>query len=107
MRLMTGEQENLEILFRGGGMQTVDISSKALKPAESNGAAAHCAECERAAGNLILSRAGASVCSECIKTYYVACSGCAGFIPQDEALSRNELIYCADCFAKPADKAGT
>jgi hypothetical protein len=83
----------------------MDVSSKASPSAELSDVAAQCAECERAAANLILSRSGASICPECIKSYYAACSVCGGFIPQDEALSRNDLIYCADCFAKPADKA--
>ena len=80
----------------------MDASGKSSVSAETNGAAMPCAECEQPSARLISSRAGAGVCSECVEAYYVACSTCGGFVPQDESLARGELAYCADCFSKPA-----
>jgi hypothetical protein len=79
----------------------VDARSKASLPPEPQSSAMQCAECEQPSTHMILSRSGASICSECVETYYVACSGCGGYVPQDESLARGELAYCADCFSKP------
>jgi hypothetical protein len=81
-------------------------------PPELNGASTTCAECEQPTANPILSRAGASLCAECVKAYYIACAGCGGLIPQDEALARSGgsssgLACCADCFSKPAGETNT
>lgn len=80
----------------------MDAKSNATLPSEPQTSAMQCAECEQPGANMILSRSGANICHECAESYYVACSGCGGFIPQDESLSRGELAYCADCFSKPA-----
>lgn len=85
----------------------MDTNSEASLPSESKDASVQCAECEQPITHIILSRARASVCADCIKTYYVACSGCGGFIPQDESRARGELAYCADCFSKPAGETST
>lgn len=68
-----------------------------------------CVECEQKINSAMKStttRAGAAVCLECIAAYYVACAGCEQFIPQDETQARAELIFCAECYAKPRGVLG-
>ena len=65
-----------------------------------------CAECERVSASGLFSRAGASLCASCVEAYYVACSGCSGLLPKDESIKRDELAYCAECFARPVTEAG-
>ncbi len=60
-----------------------------------------CVECEKSGTSMIPTVMGAMLCQECVTAYYVACSGCGGIVPQDEALSRADFILCADCYAKP------
>lgn len=60
-----------------------------------------CAECESSAAIVLVSLAGASLCAVCVEAYYVACAGCGGHLPQDEALRREGLAYCSRCFSKP------
>ncbi|HJR06236.1 MAG TPA: hypothetical protein VJ842_02990 [Pyrinomonadaceae bacterium] len=48
----------------------------------------------------VTGRRGETLCAECAKNYYVACSACGGLIPQDEALSRDDAVYCSDCAAQ-------
>jgi hypothetical protein len=64
-----------------------------------------CAECESPIKIITPSKGttktGSPVCPECIELYYVACAGCVLLIPRDESLTRNDLILCADCYAKP------
>ncbi len=84
----------------------MDARSKASSPTELEGSTAQCAECEQSSSKLLLSRAGASLCAECVAAYYVACSDCGGFVAKDESLSRENLIYCSDCFSKPSGANG-
>jgi regulator of replication initiation timing len=51
----------------------------------------------------VLARAGLSLCSDCAAAFFVPCTGCRGLFPQDEAKTRNESVYCPECFAKPSD----
>jgi hypothetical protein len=83
----------------------VEANSKAALPTDSNRSDVQCAECEQSGSNMILSRAGASLCAECVAAYYVACSDCGGLVAKDESLSRDGLAYCSDCFSKPSDAA--
>jgi hypothetical protein len=55
---------------------------------------------------MLSSRAGASLCAECVAAYYVACSDCGGLVAKDESLSRGNLIYCSDCFSNPSGATG-
>ncbi|MGB9179882.1 MAG: hypothetical protein WCB68_11610 [Pyrinomonadaceae bacterium] len=84
-------------------------NSKAALPTDPNRSDVQCAECEQSGSNMVLSRAGASLCAECVDAYYVACSDCGGLVAKDESLSRDDLAYCSDCFSKPsgATVAGT
>ena len=63
-----------------------------------------CVECletaTSAAGALLAGRRGETLCAVCAKNYYVACAACRGLIPQDEALTRDDAVYCADCAAQ-------
>ena len=60
-----------------------------------------CVEClETLTDSVATGRRGETLCAECAKNYYVACSICGGLIPQDEALSRDDAIYCSDCEAQ-------
>lgn len=59
-----------------------------------------CVEClETVTESVVTGRRGETLCAECAKNYYVGCSNCGGLIPQDEALSRDDAIYCSDCEA--------
>jgi hypothetical protein len=60
-----------------------------------------CVEClETVTEPVITGRRGETLCAGCTKNYYVACSTCGGLIPQDEALSRDDAVYCSDCEAQ-------
>jgi hypothetical protein len=85
----------------------MEVNSKASLPTEPDVSSAPvCAECERQGGDMILSRAGASICNECVEAYYVACSACGGVVAKDEALSRDGLACCSDCFSQPSGASG-
>lgn len=60
-----------------------------------------CAECLEtvAAEAALASRRGETLCGVCAKNYYVACATCNGLIPQDEARTHADVIYCSDCEA--------
>ncbi len=60
-----------------------------------------CVECEKSGTSMIPTVMGAMLCEECMTAYYVACRGCEGIVPQDEAFSRADLRLCAECYAKP------
>ncbi len=76
------------------------------RPRDLIGSTAQCAECEQSSSKLLMSRAGASLCAECVAAYYVACSDCGGFVAKDESLSRENLMLCPDCFSKPSGANG-
>jgi hypothetical protein len=60
-----------------------------------------CVEClETVTDSVATGRRGETLCAECAKNYYVACSTCGGLIPQDEAISRGDAVYCFDCEAQ-------
>lgn len=61
-----------------------------------------CVECELVTAAPTAARGGAALCGECAARYYVACAGCAALFPRDEARTRDGLLLCADCFARPA-----
>lgn len=60
-----------------------------------------CVECLETVSDVVVTtgRRGETLCAECAKNYYVGCSICGGLIPQDEARSRDDAIYCSDCEA--------
>jgi len=59
-----------------------------------------CVEClETVTEAVVTGRRGETLCAACAKSYYVGCSTCGGLIPQDEALTRGDAIYCSDCEA--------
>ena len=59
-----------------------------------------CVECLETATELVAGRRGEILCPACAKSYYVACALCRGLIPQDEALTRLDAVYCTDCNAQ-------
>lgn len=68
-----------------------------------------CAECLEsvAAGEAVAALRGETLCAGCAKNYYVACATCHGLIPQDEALTNDDLVYCSNCAAQASRaKAG-
>lgn len=69
-------------------------------------ASAVCAECEQPAASAAVSRAGASLCAECVAAYYVECAACGGLVASDEAHARDGRPFCPECFARPAGEAG-
>ena len=60
-----------------------------------------CVECLETVSDAVVTtgRRGETLCAECAKNYYVGCSVCGGLIPQDEARSRDDAVYCSDCEA--------
>jgi hypothetical protein len=60
-----------------------------------------CAECLEAVTSdaSLASRRGETLCAECAKNYYVACAACNGLIPQDEARTHEDAVYCFECEA--------
>jgi hypothetical protein len=69
---------------------------------ESRGAL--CVECmdDAPVGEAVLDRCGATLCRSCAGEFYVACAGCGGLTPRDEALERaeDEGLRCTECFAR-------
>ena len=72
---------------------------------------ATCVECESPVNATVsgsgTTKTGSTVCLECLKLYYVGCTACVLLIPIDESLTRDGLMLCADCFAKPSTLSGT
>jgi hypothetical protein len=64
-----------------------------------------CVECLESATETVAGRGGETLCRECAKNYYVACALCHGLIPQDEALTRDDAVYCSGCEAQGAQEA--
>lgn len=62
----------------------------------------HCAECLEpvASDAAVASRRGEMLCAVCAKNYYVACAACNELIPQDEARTHDDAVYCFDCEAQ-------
>jgi hypothetical protein len=61
-----------------------------------------CVECLETLTECVAGRRGETLCPACAKNYYVPCAHCHGLIPQDEALTRRDAVYCADCDAQGA-----
>lgn len=61
-----------------------------------------CAECLEtvAVDAVVAARQGETLCAVCAKNYYVACAACQGLIPQDEARTHEDTVYCSDCEAQ-------
>lgn len=61
-----------------------------------------CAECLEtiAAEAALAARGGETLCAGCAKSYYVPCATCHGLIPQDEARTRGDAVYCVECEAQ-------
>lgn len=61
-----------------------------------------CAECLEALTSdaALVGRRGETLCAACAKNYYVACASCNGLIPQDEARTHADTVYCFDCEAQ-------
>jgi len=66
---------------------------------ESSRQCVECLETVAVADAVPAGRRGETLCSVCAKNYYVACATCHGLIPQDEALTQADAVYCADCAA--------
>jgi len=65
-------------------------------------AAQLCVECLETATEGVVGRRGETLCSACARNYYVACALCHGLIPQDEAHTRSDAVFCSDCAAQGA-----
>jgi len=61
-----------------------------------------CVECLETPTETVAGRRGETLCPACAKNYYVACALCRGLIPQDEALTHGDAVYCSDCNAQAA-----
>ena len=71
-------------------------------PSASSSTLPVCAECLEtvAADDALTARRGETLCAACAKSYYVACATCNGLIPQDEARTHDDAVYCSDCEAQ-------
>ena len=75
---------------------------------------ARCVECESPINAAVagsgVTKTASPICPECIELYYATCADCVLLIPRDEAMTRSNLMLCADCFAHPpsssSDNAG-
>jgi hypothetical protein len=61
-----------------------------------------CAECLETltTADALTGRRGEMLCAGCAKNFYVACAACNGLIPQDEARTHADAVYCSDCEAE-------
>ena len=61
-----------------------------------------CVECLETGltDDFVTGRRGEMLCTGCAKNYYVACADCNGLIPQDEARTHADAVYCFDCEAQ-------
>jgi len=66
---------------------------------ESSPQCVECLEILTAPDAVLTGRRGETLCAVCAKNYYVACAACHGLIPQDEAFTQTDAVYCADCAA--------
>ena len=64
-----------------------------------------CVECLETVAEPVAGRRGEILCPACAKNYYVACALCRGLIPQDEALTQRDAVYCLDCNAQASQAA--
>ena len=64
-----------------------------------------CVECLETATEPVAGRRGETLCAVCAKNYYVACALCRGLIPQDEAMTDHDAVYCSDCAAQGTHSA--
>jgi hypothetical protein len=62
-----------------------------------------CFECLSPVSGSIRTRDGLVLCQKCAELYYFTCAVCSGLAPQDEALQREGLRYCTECFAKSGE----
>jgi hypothetical protein len=76
------------------------------EPSEHFAAAAPqlCVECLETLTERVAGRRGETLCPACAKNYYVPCAHCHGLIPQDEAHTHRDAVYCADCHAQGAER---
>jgi len=81
-------------------------AEKNFSPGDVEARGALCVECLKgvAPGASVLDRCGAVLCGDCAAEFYVACSGCAGLVARDEALSRpgetGGALSCFECFGR-------
>ena len=58
-----------------------------------------CAECLGPVSIAVNAQQGARLCPQCAERFYCPCAGCGGLIPQDEAVRRDDALYCVPCLA--------
>jgi len=63
-----------------------------------------CVECLGPVSAAINTQHGASLCPQCAEQFYCPCTGCGGLVPQDEAVLRDGVLCCAQCFTAPVSK---
>jgi hypothetical protein len=71
----------------------------AMPSASSPPLCAECLEPLTTADAVVTGRRGETLCAGCAKNFYVACAACNGLIPQDEARTHADAVYCSDCEA--------
>ena len=86
-------------------METIDRnqSEHTVLQEKKEGFSATCSECLQPASKHVADVSGAVLCAECAAAYYLACAGCKGLVPQDEARERDGSSYCAGCVQKAVE----
>jgi len=64
-----------------------------------DGSGQACAECLAPVNTPRHAQNGARLCAQCAAQFYRTCVGCGGLIPQDEAVLRDDALYCVQCSA--------
>ena len=70
-----------------------------------DGTGEQCAECLGPVSAPVCAQNGASLCPQCAAQFYLACAGCGGLIPQDEAVLRDGALCCVQCLTSPVSDA--
>ncbi|HVF57515.1 MAG TPA: hypothetical protein VM934_15275 [Pyrinomonadaceae bacterium] len=83
---------------------------KSFHAGEIEARGALCVEClsDVLRPDAVSDRCGATLCRACAAEFYVACAGCDGLVPRDEAQERadDDGMRCAECFRKAAGAPG-
>lgn len=65
-----------------------------------------CTECLGPISAAVQAQNGASLCPQCAEQFYRPCAGCSGLIAQDEAVRRDDGLWCAPCLVTTASENG-
>lgn len=64
----------------------------------------NCTECLQESVELMSTYSGGRICPQCAELYYCNCAGCGELLPQGKAITSDGFEFCAECYARQADK---